>query len=251
MPVELTISFPVVAAFLAVLARVSGMVIFVPIPGFPGSPEAARIVLAVGLTVILLPLRPAVPVTDGVGWTLLTVGSEFGLGMLTGVCLAILLEGVQLAAQFVGLQAGYSFASTIDPSTQADSAVLQIVMQLLAGFLFFALGIDREAIRLLALPPAAAVPALSAADAVIRLGSHMFVFGLRLAMPVLAMLILMDLSFAILNKVHQQFQVMSLSFSAKMLVGLGLSAATLEIFPQLTQAAAGRTFETLLRLLGR
>jgi flagellar biosynthesis protein FliR len=67
-----------------------------------------------------------------------------------GVAIAFLLEGIQMAAQMIGLQAGYSFASTVDPSTQADTTSLQILAQLLAGSLFFAFGFDREIIRILA-----------------------------------------------------------------------------------------------------
>ena len=77
-----------------------------------------------------------------------------GFGLTIGVAVAFLLEGIQLAAQIVGLQAGYSFASTIDPTTQADTTTLQIMAQLLAGLLFFALGLDRQVLRRAGLEPA-------------------------------------------------------------------------------------------------
>ena len=55
-----------------------------------------------------------------------------------------------MAAQMIGLQAGYSFASTVDPTTQADTTTLQLMAQLFAGSLFFAFGFDRQVIRILA-----------------------------------------------------------------------------------------------------
>ena len=80
------------------------------------------------------------------GWVL----SESALGLAIGVSVAITLEAFMLAAQVLGLQAGYAYASTIDPNTEADSGILLVFAQLMAGMLFFALGLDREILRLFA-----------------------------------------------------------------------------------------------------
>ncbi len=257
MPGEISVPLPTLFGFLLVLVRVSGVIIFVPIPGMQGLSEAARVFLALGLTITLMPAWPQLPVAElSMARLPAWIGAEFAFGLLIGVALSLLLEGLQLAAQMVGLQAGYSFASTIDPTTQADVAVLQIITQLFAGFLFFALGLDREVVRVLAMsldhiPAVALMTRQPVMDAVVRLGSQIFISGLRLAMPVLALLILMDLSFAIMGKVHSQFQIMSLSFAAKMLAGMALFAITLAAFPRILQSAATHTFEVLVPLLGR
>jgi flagellar biosynthesis protein FliR len=151
MHVDLTLNFSLLYGFLLVLARVSGVIAFVPIPGVSAGPQASRIVLAVALTIALFPVWPA-PAVDGpvVGRLLGWMAGEAAFGLTVGVAIAFLLEGIQMAAQMIGLQAGYSFASTVDPSTQADTTSLQILAQLLAGSLFFAFGFDREIIRILA-----------------------------------------------------------------------------------------------------
>ena len=69
---------------------------------------------------------------------------------MIGLAVAFLTEGFQLAAQIFGVQAGYGFASTIDPTSQADSGVLQVILTLVTGLLFFTTGIDRQLIRVLA-----------------------------------------------------------------------------------------------------
>lgn len=254
---EVALPLSTLFGFLLVLARVSGVIIFVPLPGLQGSPEMVRVILALGLSLILMPVWSSANIHQvSLGLLPIWVAAEFSFGLLIGVSVSFLLEGVQLAAQMIGLQAGYSFASTIDPSTQADSAVLQVITQLLTGFMFFALGFDRELIRVLAysiekVPAVAGMMNSTVIDQVIRLGSQIFVVGLRLAMPVLALLILMDLSFAVMGKVHAQFQVMSLSFPAKMLVGLGMLGFALSAFPVVWQVVALHTLQVLVRLLGR
>ena len=257
MPGELSLPLSTLFGFLLVLARVSGVVIFVPIPGFQAAPEVARVALALSLSMILMPAWPTSKVSvAGAGSLPGLIGAEFAYGLILGLGVTFLMEGAQVAAQMIGLQAGYSFASTIDPTTQADSGILQIIAQLVVGSLFFALGLDREIVRALAIgldgrTGTGTFPNLSVANTLIQLGSQIFVVGLRLAMPVLALLILMDLSFGILGKVHAQFQALSLSFAAKMLAGLGMMAIILATFPTITQTAADRTFRLLTSLAGK
>lgn len=254
MHTEVSIQFTLLYSFMIVLARVSGFLLLVPVPGLNAGPSTSRVVLALALTACLLPLGPAVTSIPLMCDLVLWIAAEFAFGLVIGVSLAFLLEGFQVAAQAVGLQAGFSYASTFDPSTQADTAVFQTVLQLFAGILFFTLGLHLQLVRLLAIgldqvPNAAAVSKALSADAVLRFGSLMFTTGLRLAMPVMGSLILVDLAFALLSKVHSQLQLLSFSFAVKMLAGLALFAITLSLCPAVLEGAAVRTFEILQRLL--
>ena len=78
-------------------------------------------------------------VTTGVfiAWVL----AEAAFGIVAGVLVGLAAEAIVMGAQILGLQAGYGYASTIDPNTQADSGILLVLAQLLAGLLFFALGL--------------------------------------------------------------------------------------------------------------
>src|SRR5271166_1575748 len=185
MHAEVTLNFSLLYGFLLVLARVGGVIAFVPIPGISAGPGASRIVLALALTIALFPVWPA-PAVEGpvVGTLLVWMAAEAAFGLTIGVAIAFLLEGVQMAAQMIGLQAGYSFASTIDPTTQADTTSLQLVAQLLAGSLFFAFGFDRQVIRILAnslqsIPGGTYSLTSSIVEAITRLGSAIFVTGLQ------------------------------------------------------------------------
>src|SRR5580658_202298 len=154
MHAELTFQLATLYGFLLALARVSGVVVFVPIPGFSAGPDASRVVLALALTIALFPAWPTLAAGDGTtlaaGRLLGAIAREGIFGVTLGVAVAFLLEGVQLAAQVLGLQAGYSYASTVDPTTQADTTTLQIMAQLLAGTLFFAFGFERQVLLALA-----------------------------------------------------------------------------------------------------
>ena len=97
----------------------------------------------------------------------------------------------------MGMPAGFGFAQTIDPNSQADSSILQVLTMLTTGLLFFSLGIDAVVIRILAAsfqkyPAGSWSPSAASLDRVIHLGAGMFSLGLRVALPVVALLLLID-----------------------------------------------------------
>jgi flagellar biosynthetic protein FliR len=258
MHAEFTFQLATVYGFLLALARVSGVVVFVPIPGFSASPDASRVVLALAITVALFPAWPTGSPEDGralaTGRLLEAIGVETAYGATLGLAVAFLLEGVQLAAQVLGLQAGYSYASTVDPTTQADTTTLQLMAQLLAGTLFFAFGFDRQVIAALAkslnTAPGRVFPLDGhAIESITHLGTAIFRSGVQLAIPVLALLVLLDLAFAVLGRLHTQLQLLSLSFSIKMLTALAFLASVLSVYPAVFERAGAITFTVMDRVL--
>jgi flagellar biosynthetic protein FliR len=241
--------------FLLVLARVAGVFAFVPLPGFRSVPEPARAIFALAVTLTLAPQWPQVRVPDGPGQLAVWVAGEAAFGLAIGIVIAMLLEAFALAAQIFGLQAGYAYASTVDPTTQADSGVLMVIAQLAAGLLFFAMGLDREVLRLIALslervPPGEFTVTRSAAESVVRLGNTMFGVALRLAFPVVALLLMADMALALAGKLNQHLQLLSLAFPVKMLAALLVLSVTVSLFPRLLRLNADPSFRVLHQLLG-
>ncbi|MDX2151330.1 MAG: flagellar biosynthetic protein FliR [Bryobacteraceae bacterium] len=244
MRADLQFNYAALLSFLLVLARVSGVFALVPIPGFRQAPALPRVVLSVAMTFALLPVWPAAPaVVSSTGGLVGMVGAEALFGLALGVAVSILTEFVLLAMQVLGLQAGYSYASTIDPSSQADAGILQVIGQLAASLLFFAAGFDRQVIRTLALSfeaqPAGAIAIHPDwGSRLIHLAADIFTLGVRLAMPVVALLLLVDVALALLGRINAQLQLLSLAFPAKMLAAWVFLAATASTLPMVYQLAA-------------
>ncbi len=256
MPHNFSLSLSTLFGFLFVLARVAGTFVFVPLPGVKNGPEMARAVLAVAITIALFGQWPQVPgVAESVGRLAGYLLLEAAIGISIGLSVAFVIESLQMAAQITGLQAGYGYASTIDPSTQADSGVLLVFAQLAAGMMFFSLGLDREVLRAFAtslqsFPPGTFSLSHQTAEAFVKLGSGMFSVGLRLALPAVALLGLVDLTLALLGRLNTQMQLLSLSFPIKMLVALALLAWLAAIYPRVFAGYAGHMIEAT-RFLNR
>jgi len=243
--------------FLLVLARVGGLIAFLPVPGIRDAASPVRVVLALSITFALFPVWPPVPnelagIAQLGAWAFL----EAGFGLAAGLAVAFLTEAFQMAMQFLGLQVGYGYALTIDPTSQADSGVLQVLTMLMTSLLFFSFGIDRELLRVLAFsfqkfPAGSWALTAASVEGILRLGSGMFSFGLRLAMPVIGLMLLIDVALALLGRMQQQLQLLSLAFPIKMLTALATLMILAPTVARLFQRASGQTLAVLWHSVGR
>lgn len=229
MPVEPWANTTALWGFLLALARVSGLFALIPFPGSRALADPARILLILALTIALAPSWPKMQ-PEGAGQLAFWLLADLAFGLGIGLALAFASEAVVACSQTLALQAGFAYATTIDPSSQADSPVLQVLAQISANLLFFATGMDHVALRALArsletFVPGAALATLPWVEVAAKGGSAMLETGLRLALPVLALLVLTDLCLALAARIQAQLQLLSLAFPLKMLIALAALAA--------------------------
>lgn len=243
--------------FLLVLARISGFFAFVPIPGSKAFVDTPKAVLTIVVSLMLVRFWPAPP--SGGGWLIskivVAISSEAALGIALGTGVALLVEAMQLAGQFLALQAGFSYASTIDPNSDVDSGILLILYQLLTSLIIFAIGLDREILAALArsferIPVGSYHLTLSGVMGVVTIGSQMFQIGLRLALPVIAVLLVAEFALVLLGKIEQHLQLSHLMFSLKTLVAVAILSALLSSSARLIEQWLGGGWRAVQLALG-
>lgn len=252
---ELEIALPLLYGFALTLARISGVFVFLPMPGSGAGSPLARVVLALACTMALASRWPAPVEIGSAGVFAAWMVSEALLGLLTGVAAGFITDAFLLGAQALSMPSGYGYASTFDPNTNADSGILLIFAQLLAGMLFFTTGLDRHMIRAFAdslesVPPGSFTVRASMAAELIRLGSTMFTLAVRLALPITALLLIVDLALGILGRLNAHIQIVSLAFPAKMLVSMLVLAAVLGVTPRLFREQSAKAMEVWVSAAG-
>ncbi len=253
------LQFPVPAleGFLVVLARVGGAMAFVPMPGLRNAPLAPRVLLTLALTLALLPTWPGLNSSaKAASLSLSSLLVEVAFGLTAGILVAWLSEAFILSMQIIGLQAGYAYASMIDPTTQADSSTLQVIAQLSAALLFFAAGLDRELFRVFAAsiqtyPPGSFRLEPAMASGIIRFTASMLSFAFRLALPLVALLILVDVALALLGRINASLQLLTIAFPAKMLISMAVLAMLAALAPVMFQLASSEAVGLLWALAGK
>jgi flagellar biosynthetic protein FliR len=241
MPAEAAAGLLPGAPFLLVLARMSALAGLIPLPGLRHGPAVPRVLLALSLTAALRPVWPEMPERIPAGRMLVSLLIEASIGVAIGLAVVFATEAFVLAAQAIALQAGYSYASTIDPSSEADSGVLPVAAQLIAALMLLGTGLDRMVVRALARSLEVWPPGSGAWpehwSRLAELGGAMFELALRLAMPVFTLLLLTDLAIGLLGRVQAQMQLLSLGFPLKMLASLVLLALLVSDWPALFESA--------------
>jgi len=74
--------------------------------------------------------------------------------------------------------------------------------------------------------------------------------GVRLALPVVAVLVLVDVALALLGRLNSQVRMMTLAFPIKMLAALLVLAWVVPLFPRALNDWAGPMWSAAQRVLG-
>ena len=263
-PVDPVVEIPItwLVNVVLLLARSAGLVVFVPIPGMRQFPAQPKIVLALKLTILLAPLgwgHSGIDILSGAatvwkltGWIL----AEAVFGLTVGVAVSLLLEAFGLAAQILGFQAGYSYVNMIDPTTQVDASILNVLVALLSSLLFFAFDLHLHLIRAIAtsletwsLGHFSTRP--SDAMLIIKLGSAVLETAVRLAFPVMAVLLLIEITLGLLNQVNSRLQLLTLAFPAKIIAAVALLHPVVLLGPRLFYDLAEKAHQVINILVTR
>lgn len=240
-------------AFLLVLARMLGVFVFIPMPFKDAGPSLSRVVMALGCTIALYPRWPALQVSElSLTPMLALLASDTALGVSVGLMVSFLSEAFTVGARSLALQAGYGYASVIDPVTAADSDVLGVLAQTLAGLLFFTLNLHRVLIRIFAdsletYPPGTFALTRNLAQSVLRAGAGIFSVGLRLALPIIGLLLMTEITLALLGRINSQLQMGVHAVPIKMMLTLVALSSILAITPHLYTTYAEEVFATIRR----
>lgn len=227
-----------VLIFLVVLARVGGMVTFAPFWSHNAAPAKVRVMLALLLSLVVTPVvapQLATPPSSYIELAIVLAG-ELLIGCVLGLIGRLVFSAVEVAAQVVSFQMGFSLASTIDPATQAHTTVLGTVAQMLGMLILLAgnghhwlLAATVRSFQSVAPGHFAVTPAL--ADLFVRISADALSVGVALAAPAIVVLMAVEFAVAIAGRAAPQIQVLILGFPIKIAVGLWLIGASLYFMP--------------------
>ena len=247
---------PALTGLLMIGVRVSIVIIFLPFLGSGGISARIKAVLVIALTVLLYPVcSPAPASLAHVNWFSFFFG-EMIVGLTLGLSINFVFEAMQVAGQICGLQLGFSMESLIDPQTQAQSPTLSVLFYMIAVLIFLQLNVHHWMLRVLAesfsrVPPGSFVVNRGLPLELIRDSGIMLSLGAQIAAPITLAAIVIDVALGFMGRAAHQLPVMLIGISIKELVGIGMLATVIALWPTRLErefAHAIRAGEHLLRL---
>ena len=241
--------FAALSRFGILLVRPGALLLAAPGLGGMAVPVMARI----GLTVLLaMSLAPAVNIPAGPDAGLVVVIlREVAIGLALGLTARALVAGAELAGHLCSQQIGFSYAATIDPEAGVRNVALASLYGLLATFTWLAIDGHHLLLKALhasyaGLPIGAGALDASLLTAVREVLALVFVTGARLAAPVIAVILLVEIALGLVSRTAPALNFFVVGYPIRLIVGLAVVALTVGTVPSVTRALTERVIEAAL-----
>jgi len=245
-----------IITFVLILIRVSAFLMTAPFFSMPLIPGRVRVGLALALAVALFPsVTPVAAGAPGGVWGYaLTALGEAGVGLGMGYVASLVFSAITVAGQYMDLQIGFAMASLVDPASNVNTTVLAQYLFFLGMLLY--LDLDGHLLLIAGLarsyqlvPLAASGLTAAATGSVVRTFAQMFVLAVQIAMPLVAVLLVIELVLGFLGRTAPQTNVFMLSFPVNVAAGLLTLAVVLPmvagVFSHLFDVLNGRVIDFL------
>jgi len=218
--------------------RIGGVMVFAPFTASESISMPVKAVLTLLVTALVYPASPVSGIAaDALGWIKIAAG-EAVIGMAIGLLLQFSFEAALFAGQIFGMQTGFSLITLLDPQSQADSPALAVFMQMLAMLMFLQLNVHHWLLRGVAasfsyLPPGTLGNLRLLSTGMLQSAAGLWLAGLQMAAPVLAVTVLVDIVLGFIGKVAPQLPATLAGLPAKTLLGLAVMALAARSWPRL------------------
>jgi flagellar biosynthetic protein FliR len=208
--------------------RIGACLMVAPLFSATYVPPRIRIVLALALTVMVLPIIP-----HPTGLTLLsadgvvTTAQQIIIGIAMGFVLQLMFDALTLGGQMIANGMGLGFAFSIDPLRGVETPALGQLYVLLGSLTFLALDGHIALIQTLVatfhgLPVGPTGLSAAALQAIANWGSEMFLGALRVALAGITALIVVNLGFGVISRAAPAMNLFGVGFPITLVFGMVL-----------------------------
>jgi len=243
-------------AFFLILLRTTSMLVSAPLLSHKGIPAYTKIGFAIFFSLVLVPLQGDNPPAPPQNFAIVIDNTvrEVLFGLSLGVVMNIVFIGVQMASRIIGLQMGFGLGAVFDPITGAEFGTFDAFYSILITLVFFTMNGHHLVIQALvettqSVPLGTFNPFLVTPPAIASLIAGLTVTAVRLAMPVMAALILTDLGMGLASRTVPQMQVLIVGAPIKILVGVLVLGAALPATVTLLHGVLGTSLAGSSRVL--
>lgn len=237
------------AAFGVMIARPAMLIATAPPFGGTFAPAQVRIGLAVLLALAMLP-HTSVPAIGSSVAIVLIIARELAIGLAIGLAIRALVAGAEMAGHLTATQVGFTYGAIVDPQSGVRNNIIAALYGNLALITFFAIDGHHALIRALAasyqrMPIGIGSVDESLVRSVMQMLGVIFVMGVRFAMPVIIVLLVVELAMGLISRSAPMLNLLVVAAPIRVLVGLTVVAAVLPAAPGVI-----RRFSTVLLELG-
>lgn len=216
-----------VFALLLAFTRIGTAMMIMPGVGDSFVPSNIRLYVALGLSVVLMPVMqqfmpnplPALPVLFAL------IGMEFIVGLFIGTIARVLTSALDTAGMIISLMAGFANAQIFNPSMATQGSIVGAFMSVMGVVILFTTNLHHLLIYGLVesyqLFPLGGIPDTgSMAELVSKAVASAFYIGFQIAMPFVIVGLLIYIGMGVLARVMPQIQVFMIALPLQIILAL-------------------------------
>lgn len=223
------------AALIFPLVRILAMISTAPVLGNKQVPKRVKIGLSALLAIIIAPTIPFIPqIPVGSPQGLLIIIQQIIIGVAMGFTMRLIFTAIEMAGELAGLQMGLGFASFYDPMNSSYSPIVARWLGMVAALAFLAT--DGHLYMLSALAESFTTLPIGSGMSkegfynVVSWGSSIFAFGLQIALPIIAALLITNIALGILTRAAPQLNLFAVGFPITLTIGFVVLTLSMPYF---------------------
>ncbi len=207
-------------------ARISGLLMVMPLIGTRMVSMRVRLLLAVAVTLVVVPLLPPIPKVEAVSLaSVIIILQQLLIGILLGFVTELLMQVFVIAGQLIAMQTGLGIATTVDPSQGASVVVISQWFLFMVSLVFLSLNGHLVLIEILvdsfrSIPIGMASFSAEQFGLLVNWSGWMIAAAVVISLPAMTALLIVNLAFGVMTRAAPQLNIFALGFPVTMIVGL-------------------------------
>ena len=228
--------------FLMIMVRTIGLIAFAPVFGSRTVTRRVKIFLSVSISLIIYLQYPYIPLNyvNFAQYFVLLI-KELAVGLSMGFTSTITLSIIGMAGHLIDREIGFSMVSNFDPSMNTQTTITAELYNVLVSVILLCSNLHYVIISALAdsfrLIPLGHITFDSGKiyDVTIQYLKDYFIISLRISLPIMISMILLNVVLGIMTKSAPQMHLFSIGIQIKLLLGLTVLFITITFLPNITE----------------
>lgn len=242
-------------ALLLVFVRMTAFAVTAPFFAIRNVPPLAKAGLGAVLALLVFPVITPISWPPGLAAYVVLVLDEALLGLAMGFIATLVFSSIRIAGELVDLQMGFAMANIFDPQSNSRITLVGEFQYLLGIMLFLAMDGHHILIRALIksydlVPLGQVVFRGAVASQALSIFTGMFALAVRMALPIIAVLLVSDIALGMVARTVPQLNVFMLGFPLKAGLGLFALGVILPLLVTVMTNIFNQIGKDLLRFLG-
>lgn len=242
-----------VAQYILPFCRIAALLMVAPVFGANLVPRRIKIVLAVGMAAMIVPLLP--PVDTQSFPSVLQILQEITVGVAMGFVVQIVFDAMVLGGQTAAMSMGLGFAFFLDPQRGVNVPIVSQFFLIMTTLVFLSINGHLVVIAVLfesfaSLPVGGGGIGEDGLRLVISQGTKLFMGAVQMALPAVIAILSVNIAFGVVSRAAPTLNLFAVGFPVTMLLGFLVLLLAFNNLGEILRVLFDGSFDVIRRMVG-